>query len=210
VKKVYHVYILTNISKMLYVGVTGDLHRRMFEHKEKLIPGFSKKYNLHRLVYLESFSDVRHAIDREKEIKGWLRVKKVALIQAVNPQWKDLAEDWFRTSTNPARTLQSSPQSSPPTPHSTPPPTPQTAPPATSSIRQASPTPSTRQGSHSASTRQAGPTPPHSRASVTPPKCHPEGPSFGPEGSQRKDPAKTAREKTVARPNSERSNIGSH
>jgi len=81
---------------MLYVGVTNDLHKRVFQHKLKLIPGFTQKYNLYKLVYFEMFGDIRAAIAREKQIKGWLRSKKVALIIAKNPQWKDLAEIWFK------------------------------------------------------------------------------------------------------------------
>ena len=92
----YFVYILSNESKMLYVGVTNDLHKRVFQHKSKLIPGFTQKYNLYRLVYFEMFGDIRAAIAREKQIKGWLRSKKVALIIAKNLQWKDLAEMWFK------------------------------------------------------------------------------------------------------------------
>jgi putative endonuclease len=96
VEKSYVVYIMSNESKMLYVGVTNDLQKRVFQHKSKLIPGFTKKYNLYKLVYFEIFADIRAAITREKEIKGWLRSKKVALITAKNPQWNDLAENWFK------------------------------------------------------------------------------------------------------------------
>jgi putative endonuclease len=96
--KTYHVYIMSNTSKMLYVGVTGDIHRRVFEHKNKLVPGFSQKYNLHRLIYCEAFGHIRDAIAREKQIKGWLRSRKVALIASSNPGWRDLTEDWFKTS----------------------------------------------------------------------------------------------------------------
>ena len=81
---------------MLYVGVTNDLHKRVFQHKSKLIPGFTQKYNLYKLVYFEQFGDIRAAITREKQIKGWLRSKKVALIVTENPQWRDLAESWFK------------------------------------------------------------------------------------------------------------------
>ncbi len=81
---------------MLYVGVTNGLHKRVFQHKSKLIPGFTQKYNLYKLVYFEMFGDIRAAIAREKQIKGWLRSKKVALIIAKNPQWKDLAETWYK------------------------------------------------------------------------------------------------------------------
>jgi len=96
-KRVFHVYILTNISKMLYIGVTNDLQRRIYEHKHKLVPGFSAKYNLHRLVYFEAFGHIGDAIMREKQLKGWLRSRKVALIQSQNPKWSDLAADWFKT-----------------------------------------------------------------------------------------------------------------
>ncbi len=91
----YYVYIMTNKSRMLHVGVTNDLERRVFEHKMKLLPGFTNKYGLSKLVYFESTSDVTVAIEREKEIKGWVRRKKTALIHSLNPEWKDLCEDWF-------------------------------------------------------------------------------------------------------------------
>jgi putative endonuclease len=98
VEKSYSVYIMSNESKMLYVGVTNDLHKRVFQHKSKLIPGFAQKYNLYKLVYFEQFGDIRAAIAREKEIKGWLRSKKVALIVGMNPLWKDLTEGRFKSS----------------------------------------------------------------------------------------------------------------
>ena len=88
--KRYYVYILSNISRMLYIGMTNDLERRIQEHKQKVIKGFTSKYNLHRLVYYEEFGDVRKAIHREKELKGWRRDKKKALINEKNPNWKDL------------------------------------------------------------------------------------------------------------------------
>ena len=90
----FYVYIMTNRSRILYVGVTNDLQRRVFEDKHKLIPGFTQKYNITQLVYFEVTNDVREAIMREKQIKGWLRVKKAALIDSVNPDWRDLSEDW--------------------------------------------------------------------------------------------------------------------
>jgi putative endonuclease len=90
--------MVSNISRMLYVGVTNNMHRRIFEHKNKLVPGFSKKYNLHQLIYFEAFGNIRDAIAREKQIKGWTRAKKIALIRSVNPKWEDLAADWFKTS----------------------------------------------------------------------------------------------------------------
>ena len=91
--KSYFVYIMSNDSRMLYVGVTNGLERRVFEHKSKLIPGYTQKYNRFKLVYFVAFADIRSAIAREKQIKGLLRSKKVALIQSKNPQWNDLAQD---------------------------------------------------------------------------------------------------------------------
>ncbi|MCP6761627.1 MAG: GIY-YIG nuclease family protein [Fischerella sp. CENA71] len=75
--------------------MTNDLVRRIYEHKQKLIPGFTHKYNIDRLVYYEETVDVTEAIAREKQIKGWLRVKKIALIESMNSQWHDLSADWF-------------------------------------------------------------------------------------------------------------------
>jgi putative endonuclease len=95
--KKYYVYIITNKSRTLYTGVTGDLARRVYEHKNKLVPGFTKKYNIQYLVYYEMTSSINSAIEREKRIKGWLRAKKIALIDAMNPEWKDLSEEWFIT-----------------------------------------------------------------------------------------------------------------
>jgi putative endonuclease len=91
----YYVYIMTNHSRTLYVGVTNDLTRRVQEHKSKLIPGFTAKYNITQLVYFETTQDVRSAIAREKQIKGWLRAKKIALVEATNPEWRDLSADWY-------------------------------------------------------------------------------------------------------------------
>jgi len=91
----YYVYIMTNNSGTLYTGVTNDLQRRMFEHKHKLGEGFSKRYNLTRLLYYEMTNDINAAISREKQIKGWLRTKKLALIKSVNPNWRDLSEEWM-------------------------------------------------------------------------------------------------------------------
>ena len=90
----YYVYSMTNKSHTLYTGVTNNLERRVYEHKDKQIEGFSKKYNITRLVYYEVFNDIRDAVAREKQIKGWLRSKKIALIESMNPKWKDLSEDW--------------------------------------------------------------------------------------------------------------------
>ena len=87
----YYVYILTNkTNTVMYIGVTNDLRRRLHEHKKEQIEGFTKKYHVHKLVYFEVFKDVRFALNREKEIKGWLRAKKLALIEGENPNWDDL------------------------------------------------------------------------------------------------------------------------
>lgn len=90
--KTYYVYMITNWNnKVLYTGVTNDLVRRVHKHREKKIPGFTSRYNLHKLVFFESSTDVNAAIAREKEIKGWIRRKKNALIKTINPEWNDLA-----------------------------------------------------------------------------------------------------------------------
>lgn len=88
-------YILTNSVRTLYIGMTNNLARRINEHKQKLVPGFSKRYNLTWLAYYEETPDVRSAIEREKQIKGWRRSKKVALIESLNPEWRDLASEWY-------------------------------------------------------------------------------------------------------------------
>jgi len=89
----YFVYIATNGPKTLYTGVTNDLPRRIFEHRNSLIPGFTSKYRIDRLVYFETTSDVRAAIAREKQIKGWRRERKIALIEGSNPKWADLSSE---------------------------------------------------------------------------------------------------------------------
>ena len=89
----YYVYILTNWNnKVMYVGVTNDLTRRLYEHKNKLTDGFTSRYNVHKLVYFEHTTDAYAAITREKEIKAWRREKKDALVEKKNPDWKDLGE----------------------------------------------------------------------------------------------------------------------
>ncbi len=93
--KQYYVYIMTNRSKTLYTGVTGNLIRRVYEHKNKLVDGFTRRYNITKLVYYETTSEITSAIAREKQIKGWLRKKKIALIESMNPEWKDLSEEWM-------------------------------------------------------------------------------------------------------------------
>jgi putative endonuclease len=92
--KQYYVYILASRSRNLYVGVTNDLERRVYEHKQKLVPGFTTKYNIDRLVYFEATEDVQAAISREKQVKGWLRSKKIMLIGSANPTWVDLSDSW--------------------------------------------------------------------------------------------------------------------
>lgn len=90
-----YVYIMTNGSGTLYIGVTNDLARRVYEHKNHLFPGFSDRYNIDRLVHFETIEDPIAAVAREKALKGWLRKKKIALIESVNPEWSDLSEDLF-------------------------------------------------------------------------------------------------------------------
>jgi len=91
----YYVYIMNSPTGTLYTGMTNDLKRRVYQHKNKLIEGFTSKYNVIRLAYFEETNDVKAAIAREKEIKGWRRSKKLDLIKSLNPKWKDLAEGWF-------------------------------------------------------------------------------------------------------------------
>ena len=89
------VYILSNWDdSVLYIGVTSNLPKRLYEHRNGLVDGFTKKYNVHKLVYYEETSYLRSALEREKQLKGWTRAKKVALIQTMNPQWKDLSANW--------------------------------------------------------------------------------------------------------------------
>jgi putative endonuclease len=93
----YSVYIMAGESGVIYIGVTNELERRILEHKTGAVPGFSARYKLKKVVYFELFTDVRAAIAREKQLKGWLRKRKVALIESVNPNWNDLSPDWTRT-----------------------------------------------------------------------------------------------------------------
>jgi len=92
--KQYYVYIMASRSRVLYVGMTNDLQRRVEQHKQKLVEGFTQRYNVTRLVYYEATNDVHAAIAREKQIKGWRRSKKTDLIESVNRTWKDLSEEW--------------------------------------------------------------------------------------------------------------------
>jgi len=94
VEKQGYVYILANAhNKVLYTGVTSNLVKRMYEHKNKQVEGFTRKYNVNKLVYFEVFEDIVNAITREKQIKGWLRSKKIALIETKNPAWNDLYKE---------------------------------------------------------------------------------------------------------------------
>jgi putative endonuclease len=114
--KHFCVYIMTNgpRSHTLYTGVTGNPLRRVFQHKNKLTPGFTSRYNLTRLAYYETFVYPDAAIAREKEIKGWRRSKKIALIEAMNPHWHDLAARWYDVYKPPIQSSQSTPDPSGP------------------------------------------------------------------------------------------------
>ena len=97
-EKHYYVYIMQSASRRaLYIGMTNNLHKRVWQHKNHRFEGFTDDYNAVRLVYWESFADVRNAIDREKKLKSWRREKKLWLIARFNPGWKDLAADWYGT-----------------------------------------------------------------------------------------------------------------
>jgi len=96
VQKRYYVYLLTNWNnEVMYIWVTNNLECRLYEHKNKLVKGFTEKYNVYRLVYFEETPDVKVALSREKEIKKWLREKKDRLVVELNPEWKDLSEGWL-------------------------------------------------------------------------------------------------------------------
>ena len=91
----YYVYILTNqYNNVMYIGVTNNLARRLYEHKHGITPGFTSRYRVHKLVYYEETGDIRTALQREKQLKGLLRSKKNALVAKANPDWHDLSEDW--------------------------------------------------------------------------------------------------------------------
>ncbi len=105
----YWVYILTSRTGTLYIGITGYFDKRIHQHKFDTIEGFTKKYQCHRLVYYESFQEVSAAIAREKQIKGWRREKKTALIEKLNPRWQDLAENWGRELRFPGQSLVETP-----------------------------------------------------------------------------------------------------
>jgi len=98
----YCVYIMSGFRGTLYIGATNNLTRRVYEHRHKLMDGFTEKYNVSRLVYYEDTNDIESAINREKQIKGWLRTKKIALVESLNPYWADLAEGWYGPSPDPS------------------------------------------------------------------------------------------------------------
>ena len=106
----YLVYIMTNKSRTLYTGITNDLQRRVYEHRGKLLHGFTSRYNITKLVYFEAIPNIREAITREKQIKGWLRSKKIALIESVNPNWIDLSSEWSLSDQTHRRKVQNSEQ----------------------------------------------------------------------------------------------------
>ena len=103
----YYVYIMSSFRGTLYTGVTNDLTRRVYEHRLKLVEGFTQKYNVSKLLYYEATSDVDSAIAREKQIKGWVRKKKIGLIESLNPYWEDLADSWDDAPTTPDPSLPS-------------------------------------------------------------------------------------------------------
>jgi putative endonuclease len=94
-ERFYYVYILGSISGTLYIGITGKLRRRIWEHKQHSFDGFTSEYDVTRLLYFERFRDVGRAIAREQQLKGWRRDKKIALTEKTNPQWEDLSRDWY-------------------------------------------------------------------------------------------------------------------
>ena len=103
----YYVYIMASHSRVLYIGVTSDLRRRVYQHKHGLIKGFTSKYRVTRLVYYEETPSSRAAVARERQIKGWLREKKFRLIESVNTGWDDLASSWFAGPIGPDPSLRS-------------------------------------------------------------------------------------------------------
>lgn len=93
--KTFYVYIMSSKNRILYTGVTSNIKKRVYQHKNHLMPGFTDKYNISHLVYIETFGDALSAIAREKQIKHWRREKKINLIDSQNPKWLDLAADWY-------------------------------------------------------------------------------------------------------------------
>ena len=94
--KHYYVYIMASQRRVLYIGITSNLEQRVFQHKQHTFGGFTAKYNVTTLVYFETYSEVSSAITREKELKGWRREKKIALIETENPKWRDLSYGWYQ------------------------------------------------------------------------------------------------------------------
>lgn len=90
----FYVYILSNKSKTLYIGYTNDLFGRVMEHKQKTVAGFTSRYNIGKLMYWETYEAMQVALKREAQLKGWTRAKKIALIELMNPDWRDLSEGW--------------------------------------------------------------------------------------------------------------------
>ncbi len=99
----FYVYILSSLRGTLYIGMTDNLRKRIWQHKNKVVEGFTCDYDINRLLYWEEFVDVRNAIAREKQLKGWRREKKTNLFKQTNPRWEDLSKDWY--SDNPKATL---------------------------------------------------------------------------------------------------------
>ena len=93
--KNYYIYIMASQSGTLYIGMTNNIKKRVHQHKNHLIPGFTEKYNVDQLLHVETTSDPTSAINREKQLKRWSRKKKIALIESLNSDWKDLSEDWY-------------------------------------------------------------------------------------------------------------------
>ena len=92
----YYVYIMSSQTGTLYTGITNELQRRVYQHKNKVMDSFTSRYDVNHLVYFEAFGDVLQAIAREKQIKGWTRRKKLVLIESQNPTWRDLSDDWLK------------------------------------------------------------------------------------------------------------------
>ena len=90
----YYVYIMSNAARTLYIGVTNDLERRVYQHKRRQVPGFTATYRINYLVHYEETSHVHEAIERERQLNGWTRAKKIKLIESNNPEWRDLSLDW--------------------------------------------------------------------------------------------------------------------
>lgn len=111
-RRTFFTYILSSTTGTLYTGMTNSIFNRSAQHKEKLIEGFTSKYMCDCLVYYESFDDVRKAISREKEIKGWTRKKKISLIESVNPRWEDLSKTWGWKMVMPGEAIKDSSESS--------------------------------------------------------------------------------------------------